>query len=65
LQSPEAETKGVLLDDEGVTSKRGGTILTCIHDYHQAVEAAGTGQQGEPSATAEEDFQARAAVSGV
>jgi hypothetical protein len=66
LQSPEVETKGVLLDEEGVISKKGGHIFTSSHAYNQALEAAGLGDhQTEPNVTADEEVQERAAVSGV
>ena len=56
------ETKGVLLEEEGVLSKKGGRIFTSTQEYNQALEAAGLGQ---PRAAAEEEVQERAAVSGV
>lgn len=66
VQSPEEETKGVLLDEEGVVSKKGGHIFTSTQAYNKALEAAGMrAQQVESSSSAEEEPQERAAVSGV
>ncbi len=36
VQSPEEETKGVLLDEEGVVSKKGGHIFTSTQAYNTA-----------------------------
>jgi ATP-dependent Clp protease ATP-binding subunit ClpX len=66
FESPEEETKGVLLDEEGVVSKKGGHIFTSTQAYNKALEAAGMrAQQAESTSQAEEEPQERAAVSGV
>jgi len=63
VQSPEAGTKGILLEEAGVVSKKGALIFTSSQAYTDALEAAGL---GEPKvAAAEEEVQERAAVSGV
>jgi hypothetical protein len=66
LQSPEAETKGVLLGEEGVISKEGARIFKSSQAYTQALEDAGLGEHAQETAAApEEEVQERAAVSGV
>lgn len=62
MQSPEPETKGVLLDAEGVTSKKGARIFTSVSEYQQALADAGVQDSVDAG---EEDELPRAAVSGM
>lgn len=62
LQSPEPETKGVLLDGEGVTSKKGARIFTSGDSYNKALEAAGLEPYSEQNE--EDEPQQQRAVSG-
>lgn len=61
FQSPEPETKGVLLDGEGVTSKKGAKIFTSGDSYNKALEEAGLELWSEQN----EEEEPQRAVSGV
>lgn len=63
LQSPEPETKGVLLDGEGVTSKKGAKIFTSGTSYNKALEEAGLDRWSEQNE--DDEPQQQRAVSGV
>ena len=61
MQSPEKETKGVLLDAEGVQSRRGAKIFTSTEAYQDALRQAGLADD----ANVREEEQPRAAVAGL
>lgn len=66
LQSPEASTVGVLLDAEGVQSRKGARIFTCSAKYEAALRAAGlSSNRSQNGHQADEETQQEAAIAGV
>ena len=66
LQSPEKETKGILLDAEGVQSKKGARIFTSAEAYQEALHEAGLLDDIiHQSQSTHEEEQPRAAVAGI
>lgn len=68
LQSPEKKTKGVLLDAEGVQSRKGARVFTSSEEYQAALVQAGLSTDRQKPNFSEEDqqqSQPQAAVAGV